>query len=693
MKKIIHYIVISFVLIISLQTIQAQSKLIKKGDSFYKKGEYYRALESYNLAKDAGDEFTINTKKRVANCHFHLNDIQNAFETFIEVQDDLSGEDLLTYALVNHKFGAYDLAIEWYEKAKEEGGNPVKINELIESCKWARENDIFVDYRVNPTTIFTFGQSFGIQFYKDGVVYSSSSGDNDKNVDKQGKSFLNLYYSDIVDNEIQPGRLLSKKLVFPYHIGAISFTSDFNTMYYTRSVRVKGGLSKLKIYKVTHDGNDWGGETELTINSDEFDCATPAVSPDDRYLYFVSNRPGGYGGKDIYKVERLRGGLYGKVQNVGPEINTFGNEEFPFISKYNVLYFSSDGHYGFGGLDLFKAESVSGKWKNVQNLLKPFNSEKDDFAYVVNPQDPRRGFLSSSRTGSGDQDAIFYVEFIGEEEKLEAEPKPGDVIILEELPEEPVKEPVKEEVKEAVKEIEKEEVVEIVIEKVEVKEDLSIYPSLLTTKVKSTFNNVPASGIKVEIIDDASGNIIASGYSDAKGNINITIPDKYRKEGQEFELVYSKEGEFNSKRMIVNIMEINDINDNGLSLTPIFNDNVLDEINNMVLYYKGEELTEESKVVLSRLATYLQRNPQLVVKLNTHTEARGNRFNNLNASQQMGEKVEKLLMEKGVSGDATIPRGYGDRYLINKCKRGVFCSEEEQLKNRRIEVVVWKVKE
>jgi outer membrane protein OmpA-like peptidoglycan-associated protein len=679
MKKIIHYIVISFVLIISLQTLNAQSKLIKKGDSFYKKGEYYRALESYNLAKDAGDEFGIDTKKRLANCYFHLNDIQNAFETFIEIQDNLSGEDLLSYAMVNHKFGAYDLAIEWYEKAKEEGANPVKINELIASCKWARENDIFVEYRVNPTTIFTFGQSFGIQYYKNGVVYSSSSGDDDKNVDKQGKSFLNLYYSDIVDNEIQPGRLLSKKLVFPYHIGGICFTSDFNTMYYTRSVRVKGGLSKLKIYKVTHDGNDWGGETELPINSDDFDCATPTVSPDDRFLYFVSTRSGGYGGKDIYKVERLRGGIYGKVQNVGPEINTFGNEEFPFISKDNVLYFSSDGHYGFGGLDLFKAENVSGKWKNVQNLLKPFNSEKDDFAYVVSPQDPKRGFLSSNRTGSGDQDAIFFVEFIGEEEKLEVEPKPGDVIVLEELPEEPVKE------------IEKVEVVEE--EVVEIKEDLSMFPPSLTSKVKSTFNNEPASGVKVEIIDDASGNIIASGNTDAQGNINITIPDEYRKETQEFELVYSKEGEFNSKRMIVNIMEINDLNDNGLSLTPIFNDNVLDEINNMVLYYEGEELTEDSKVVLNRLSTYLQRNPQLVVKLNTHTEARGSRLDNLNTSLRMGEKVEKLLMETGVSGDAAIPRGYGERYLINKCKRGVLCSKEEQLKNRRIEVVVWKVKE
>ena len=155
---------------------------------------------------------------------------------------------------------------------------------------------------------------------------------------------------------------------------------------------------------------------------------------------------------------------------------------------------------------------------------------------------------------------------------------------------------------------------------------------------------------------------------------------------------FSKEGEFNSKRMILNIMELADLNDNGLSLTPIFNDDVLDDISGMVLYYVGTELTEESKKTLDRLATYLQNNPQIVVKLNSHTDARGSKLDNLFTSQRMGEKVEGMLMKKGVDGESTIPRGYGERYIVNKCKRGVLCSNEEQLKNRRIEVVVWRVK-
>ncbi len=671
MKKIAQYIVLSIFIFLGTTGLHGQSKLVNKGNNYYKKAEYYQALQYYLDAQNDGEKLSSDVLVKVGKCYYELNNIERALTTLIEVEDKLSTkEDFLVYAKVYHRSGLYAKedrgAIFWYEKALKAGANPVQVNELIESCNWAAAHIDNEPYRVNPSPIFTSGQSFGIQYYKDGVVYSSASEEGSKNVDRQGKSFLNLYYSDLVDNEIQKGRLFSKNLVSPYHIGAISFTSDFNTMYFTKVVRVKGGQSRLKLFMVNYEGNDWGKEMELPFINDNYDYGHPAVSPDDKFLYFVSNMEGGHGGKDIYRVERLRGGMYGTVKNLGPEINSYGDEVFPFVSKDNVLYFSSDGHYGFGGLDLFRADYVDGAWKNVQNLLMPFNSVADDFAYVVSPNDAEKGFLSSSRTETGD-DVIFTVEFIGEEKEEEL-PQEGDVIVLEDLPEENT---------------------DVTLED---KADLSAFPGVFSAKVKSTYNNLAARGVKVDIIDDATGNIIASGVSNEKGEFNIVIPDEYRKEGQEFELVFSKEGEFNSKRMILNIMELGDLNDNGLSLTPIFNDDVLDDISGMVLYYVGMELTEESKKTLDRLATYLENNPQIVVKLNSHTDARGSKLDNLFSSQRMGEKVEGMLMKKGVDGDATIPRGYGERYIVNKCKRGVLCSNEEQLKNRRIEVVVWRVK-
>ncbi len=675
MKKIAQYIVFSMLLCLSALNVNGQSKSVSKGDNYFKKAEYYQALQSYLEAQNDGEKLSGDVLVKVGKCYFELNNIERALTTLIEVEDNLTTqEDFMVYAQVYQRSGLYAKedrgAIFWYEKALKAGANPVKVNELIKSCEWAAAHIENEPYRVNPSPIFTSGQSFGIQYYKKGVVYSSASEEGSKNVDRQGKSFLNLYYSDLVNDQIQKGSLFSKSLVSPYHIGAISFTSDFNTMYFTKVVRVKGGESRLKLFKVNYEGSDWGKEIELPFINDKFDYGHPAVSPDDKFLYFVSNIDGGYGGKDIYRVERLRGGMYGKVKNLGPEVNTYGDEVFPFISKDNVLYFSSDGHYGFGGLDIFRADYEDGSWKNVNNMLMPFNSVADDFAYVVSPNNPEKGFLSSSRTETGD-DVIFTVEFIGQEDKPEVAeevPEKGDVIALEDLPEE------------------KPEVIE------QPKVDLSAFPGVFSAKVKSTYNNLAAQGVKVDIIDDATGKVIATGVSDEKGVFNIIIPDEYRKEGQEFELVFSKDGEFNSKRMILNIMELADLNSNGLSLTPIFNDDVLDDISGMVLYYVGMELTEESKKTLDRLATYLENNPQIVVKLNSHTDARGSKLDNLFNSQRMGEKVEEMLMKKGVDGESTIPRGYGERYIVNKCKRGVLCSDEEQLKNRRIEVVVWRVK-
>ncbi len=650
-------------------SLQAQKKELKRGDNYFRKGEYYRALEEFKKAKVKGAEYDTSTLKKIGKCYFQLNDVNNAYQIFEGIVDKLEGEDLFIYAQIFHKLGGYSMAIDYYEKAKEGGVNPLKINELIASCKWAEKNGMILDnVRVTPTTIFTSGQSFGIQYYKDGVVYSSTPEQKGKKrkLDKQGKSFLSLFYSDLVDDQIQKGHLFSKDLVFPYHIGAISFTSDYNTMFYTRSVRVRGD-SRLKIYKVEFDGQKWGKERELPFNDEDYDCATPAVSPDDKYLYFVSNKRGGYGSKDIYRVRILGANKFGRMENLGPEINTFGREEFPYISPDNELFFSSDGHYGFGGLDLFKAKEENGKWGSVENLLRPFNSEKDDFAYAINPNNKKRGFLSSNRRGDGVEDAIFFIEY--KEDKPETESE--DVVVNEQ---------------------QKSEDTETTNDVVN-PENLRDLPGFVSFKVKSSYQNIPAWDVKVDLTDLATGNVITSQLTDNSGYFNISIPEEYRNKGQRFKITFAKEGEFQTLSREVDINEIEDLNNQGITLTPIFNDNVLDEISGMTLYYVGMELTPESKKTVDRLVSYLKGNPNIVVKLNGHTQARGSKYRNLDASQKMAEKVKNMLVDKGVPDDSSIPRGYGERYLVNKCARGKYCDQKEHLKNRRIEVVVWKHKQ
>ncbi len=642
----------------------AQKSEIKKGEKDFKQEEYFRALENFNIAKDKGAQFSVDIQKKVAYCYYYLNDIDNAFNAFTALEDKLKPQDYFIYASTIHKFGFYQGAIDWYEKAKKEGGaNPIQVNELIKSCKWAEENSQLSNYRVTPSTLLTFGQSFGIQYYKDGVVYSSASEVNSKKLDKTGKEFLNLFYSELKDGSIVEGasRPFSKNLMFDYHVGAISFTSDYKTMYYTKSVRVKGGRSIIKIFSVNYLGNDWVNETELSINSDDYDVAHPAVSPDDKYLYFVSNMRGSMGGTDIYKVERKANGGFGTPVNLGREINTYGDERFPFISKNNKLYFASDGHIGFGGLDIFVAtKDESGNWGNVTNLMKPINSNSDDFGYVIDPKNSTRGFLSSNNFGDHTKDVIFIVEprTKGKSSDEDSAPIAG---------------------------------LENIVSSAAV--DLSQFPAALTPLFTSTFNGTVSEGVHVVISDANTGDVVGEGDTDASGKLNIIIPESYKNDQQEFEIKMSKEGEYISKRMIVNIMELKDINSNGLMMTPVFNDLALDEISAMVIPYVGNRITDEGLQILDKLAALLNNNPNVVIKLNGHTDSRGNRYNNLNLSQKISEEAEQILISKGVQDENIIPRGYGERYLINKCKRGVYCSVEEHLKNRRIEVVVWKIKE
>jgi len=693
MKLAFNSLLVFIFLLVSV-TVSAQGSL-RRAQNQYERGEYYEALEYYKDLMDNDFSFEIEDRIKIAHCYYQLNNIDEAFSTFMEIEEHLSGYDLFVYASATHRFGFYEGAIDLYQRARPQ--NPSlqsQIDELIRSCEWALENDEFLsNVRVNPSSINTYGQSFGIQYYGNGVVYSSASPDDiGRARDKQGRNFLSLYYSDVVNDEIQNTRLFSKNLVFPYHVGAISFTSDNKTMYYTRTVRVRGGGSMNKIFSVKFDGNDWVDEREVPFNSDEFDNAHPAVSPDDKYLYFVSNRPGGFGGTDLWRVERLPNRNYGSPTNLGPRVNTFGDERYPFVSKSNELYFSSDGHSGFGGLDLFKAQYLNGIWGNTINMMRPFNSDKDDFGYVINPNDAHKGFLSTNRQGDGMEDVIFYVQYLEQDNEVVEKEKEPDIVTVTPEPEVlPIARPKPSPEPELIVEPEPTPAPEVIPETVveETKVDLSIFPDSFRSIVTSSFNGNALEGAEIVLSDAFTGNIIANTTSTSNGRFTLRIPDEYRLEGQEFEISVSK-NEFNTRKVVAQIMDLNEIASVGFSLSPIFKEADLNEISGLTIPYIGEEITAQGFKLLDKVAAYLISNPKVVVKLNGHTDARGNRMNNLTTSQKVAEKAEAYLLSKGVPDDNLIPRGYGERYLENRCRRGKLCSDAEHLKNRRIEVVIWR---
>ncbi|MCQ2203794.1 MAG: OmpA family protein [Bacteroidales bacterium] len=656
-------------------------KILKEANSNYSDEDYFNASNNYVAARDLGATLSLDEAKKLARSFSYINSVEHAFETFVEIENNLTGEDVFLYASTIHQMGLYDEAIVWYNRSKQEGANTLRVNDLIEHCKWASNNDrMDMSIMVNPCAeLLAATQSFGIQYYKDKVVYSSAVEGAKK--DKNGADFLNLFCSTVDDNGFVKDnsyQLFSKNLTSPYHVGAICFTNDFKYMYYTKSV-VVGDHDVMKIFVVEFDGNDWVNDRELTINSNEYDCAHPALSLDNNTLYFVSNMDGGFGGKDIYYCERKGPNSFGKVKNMGKQINTYEDEVYPVVNRDGKFYFSSKGHPGFGGLDIFCAEQIDGKWQNVRNMMKPFNSNKDDFSYVMDPKIDNFGFVSSNQMGDGYADKIFTVRprVHVDAPVEEMAPMMGEEMLV--FGEEPV---VATPAPAPVTEPEPEPAPVVDVKKAD--------PFTFNTTVISTFNGTKIEGAVITITDAATGKKIATGVTDKNGKVTVTIPGENVNNEADYCVNVSKEG-YNEKNLVATIGELESMGKDGIQLTPIFNDAVLDDISGMEIPYEND-LDDKAKETLDKLAAYLLQNPNIVVKLNGHTEAKGNRYGNLNVSQNMADKSKSYLVSKGVNEDQLIPRGYGERYLKNRCHRGIYCDKSQHLTNRRIEVVVWNVR-
>src|SRR5690606_28441409 len=202
--------------------------------------------------------------------------------------------------------------------------------------------------------------------------------------------------------------LLNDKINTRYHEGLVSFSPDGKTMYFSREsffekVFEKDSLTKnrysvLHLYKATKLGNNWDTVESLSINSENYSVKNPSVSADGKTLYFASDKPDGYGGFDIYKATINADGSVGEAENLGQKVNTEGQEMFPYISSNGTLYFSSNGHLGLGGLDVFYTKEVDGKVGPIRNIGIPINSNADDFAFRMD-EETSEGFVSSNREG------------------------------------------------------------------------------------------------------------------------------------------------------------------------------------------------------------------------------------------------------------------------------------------------------
>ena len=398
-----------------------------RADKLFERGDYLGALKLYQKELENSNEKEGTEKKdllkiRVANCFFHLNDVGRAGQLYKAVNPDFLGaEDLTFYAITLLRSGDYDKAAEQIDWAESLGADEAVVSRIRNSCDFARvvakEKPT---YSANKTKVDFAGFSAGVTYYKGrGIILSAPGAGEEAVKDSRGYRVTRLYNA-IFMGDGTSGRLapFADELADKYHIGAVTFTKDFKRIYYTRTILKKDGTSILKLMTAEEEGGKWGNVEELSINSEDYSCAHPCLYRDS-LLFFVSDMPGGFGGKDIYVTE-VNGAECGDIVNLGEEVNTLFDELFPFVAENGKMYFASNGHMGLGGLDVFVSQMLpDGTWSAPENMGRPINSSMDDFALVFRDTNCTDGYVSSNRGGTGYNDFLFSLRKL----PVKAEPK------------------------------------------------------------------------------------------------------------------------------------------------------------------------------------------------------------------------------------------------------------------------------
>lgn len=412
--------ILGYLLLISL-FLDAQS--INKAKKLMDKYQYSNAIEILKKATEQ-DSLKKEAIPLLADCYRLQHDNRNAAKYYAMAVKlpDVSPENFLYYGKELQATKDYGKAREMFKIYNEKNASDPRGALFLAHCDsvlgpWkSLKPDFSVKLAENINTI---ASEFGPVFYKDELVYASDHVENpgqSKEYGWTGRGYLNLRKSNFTASENNSSKLdqptdFEPKINDQYHEGPASFSRDGLILYFTRASNEKAkreGIYKtnlLKIYFAHNANGTWGEPLPFFLNSTEYSVGHPALSTDNKTLYFASDMPGGFGGTDIWMC-KWENELWGAPINLGAMVNTMENEMFPSINEDGVLYFASEGHPGYGALDIFKTVTINENWSTPVNLHSPINSSTDDFAITFAPGS-KQGFFSSNREGGIGSDDIY----------------------------------------------------------------------------------------------------------------------------------------------------------------------------------------------------------------------------------------------------------------------------------------------
>ena len=493
------------------------------------------------------------------------------------------------------------------------------------------------EYTIKNLEINTKNSDFGTAFLgKDKIIFAAPKEgttiiretwkENDQN-------FLDLYTGlitddrQVIDKRKMPGDVNTK-----YHEAGVAVTKDLKTIYFTANnyyekkfLTDSSGVNNLQMFRASLgiDGK-WTLKEKMPFNHVDYSIGHPALSHDDKQLYFVSDMPGGMGETDIYVVDINDDGSFGVPRNLGNKINSYKREMFPYIGKDNILYFSSDGHGGHGELDIFASKIYDNTVSEPLNLEMPINSEADDFAFIIDDMKDRGFFSSNREEGKGDDDIYSFLAL------------PGLYIHC-------------------------------------IHEVRGV--------VRSQSTGQPLPGATVELRDHAGEVLetVTASSVDATYSLNKSVCDST------FVVVGMHKGYLNDEETI---NTVNDTGADALVLDLNLPDQfVSNKVNINTIYFDFDKsnIRPDAAKELDKVVQVMNAYPKLTIEAGSHTDSRASDAYNMKLSERRAKSTVDYIVSKGIDASRIIYKGYGETQLVNKCANGVKCSKEEHQANRRTE--------